>query len=71
MARSRSPLLHTLADSDPARVRRMAGRFSNPVLPGEALTVDMWADGAPGHHRFQTTGEDGRVVIDRGRFTVA
>src|SRR6185312_15045812 len=35
-------LLHTLCGSDPARFKRMDGRFSSPVLPGESLTVKMW-----------------------------
>ncbi len=60
-------LLHTLCDSDPARFTSIAGRFSSPVLPGEALTVKMWVDG--GSAVFQTCGEDGRVVIDSGAVT--
>ncbi len=60
-------LLHTVCDSDPARFRSMEGRFSAPVLPGEALTVSMWVDGDEA--RFQTTGGDGRVVLDGGRCT--
>src|SRR5512146_1205637 len=35
-------LLHELCGSDPARFRSMYGRFSKPVLPGEALTISMW-----------------------------
>jgi len=49
-------LLHTLADGDPAKVRAMSGRFSNPVFPGEALTVNMWVD-----------GDEKRPSIDRNR----
>ncbi|MEZ5141422.1 MAG: MaoC/PaaZ C-terminal domain-containing protein [Acidimicrobiales bacterium] len=60
-------LLHTVCDSDPARFRSMEGRFSAPVLPGEALTVSMWVDGDEAC--FQTTGGDGRVVLDGGRCT--
>ena len=60
-------LLHALAGSDPARFASMAGRFSSPVLPGEPLTVTIWADG--GAALFRTTKEDGTVVIDRGRAT--
>lgn len=60
-------LLHALCDSDPSRFTGMEGRFSSPVLPGEALTVKMWADGDAAI--FQTQGEDGRVVIDAGRVT--
>jgi acyl dehydratase len=60
-------LLHTLAGSDPARFASMSGRFSSPVVPGESLTVSIWADG--GAALFRTTKEDGTVVIDRGRAT--
>jgi acyl dehydratase len=58
-------LLHTLCDSDPARFRSIEGRFSSPVFPGEALTVNMWVDGTEAV--FQTAGDDGRVVLDGGR----
>ena len=62
-------LLHELCGSDPSRFEKMEARFSSPVFPGEALTVNMWVDG--GQAVFQTTGDDGRVVIDAGlcRFT--
>jgi acyl dehydratase len=58
-------LLHALAGSDPARFRSMSGRFSSPVVPGESLTVSIWA--GDGTALFRTTKEDGTVVIDRGR----
>ena len=58
-------LLHTLCGSDPARFRSMYGRFSRPVRPGQSLVVAVWLDGA-GRALFQTTTEDGTVVIDRG-----
>jgi acyl dehydratase len=60
-------LLHALCDGDPARFTSMDGRFSSPVMPGEALTVRMWS--TDGEAVFQTFGEDGRVVIDSGRVT--
>jgi len=58
-------LLHTVCGSDPARFRSMYGRFSRPVLPGQSLVVAVWLDGA-GRALFQTTTENGTVVIDRG-----
>ena len=61
-------LLHTLCDSDPSRFGSMAGRFSSPVMPGEALTVNMWVTG-DGEAVFQTQGSDGRVVLDAGKVT--
>lgn len=57
-------LVHTLCDSDPSKFGSMDARFSSPVMPGEALTVKMWVDG--GTATFQTTGSDGRVVLDAG-----
>jgi acyl dehydratase len=63
-------LLHLVCDGDPARFRSMDGRFSSPVMPGEALTVKVWGTG-DGEGVFQTTGADGRVVIDAGKVTWA
>ncbi len=63
-------LLHTLCGSDPARFQHVEGRFSSPVLPGDALTIKMWETG-PGEAVFTTSKQDGTVVIDQGalRFT--
>jgi acyl dehydratase len=61
-------LLHALCGGDPAQFRSMTGRFSSPVYPGETLTVRIWVDGE-GHALFQTTGDDGRVVLDAGQVT--
>ena len=58
-------LLHTLAGSDPARFHHIEGRFSSPVMPGDALTVSMWRTG-DGEAVFQTATGDGTVVIDQG-----
>jgi len=58
-------LLHALCDSDPARFQGMEGRFSSPVLPGEALTVRAWRT-ADGEAVYQTLGQGGRVVLDAG-----
>lgn len=61
-------LLHSLCDGDSSRFRSMYGRFSSPVFPGEALTVNVWRSG-DGEALFQTEGGDGRVVIDAGTCT--
>ena len=57
-------LLHALCSGDPARFRRMNGRFSKPVVPGDELTVSIWANG--GEALFRTTNQRGEVVIDQG-----
>src|SRR5262245_21076922 len=64
-------LLHALCGSDPARFASMSGRFTQPVFPGDRLTVSIWvADGAnadgDGTAQFQTAIQNGAVVIDRG-----
>lgn len=60
-------LLHALCDGDPSRFKRMDGRFSKPVLPGDRLTISMWVDG--GECIFQTKNQGGDVVLDQGRVT--
>ncbi len=57
-------LLHTFCDSDPSRFHHVEGRFTSPVMPGEALTVDMWETG-DGEAVFTTSVGD-RLVIDQG-----
>ena len=57
-------LLHTLCGSDPARFHHVEGRFTSPVLPGEALTVNMWELG--GGEALFTTAVGDRLVIDQG-----
>jgi acyl dehydratase len=62
-------LLATLCDGDASRFRSMDGRFSKPVMPGDALTVSMWVDGNA--CVFQTKNQDGDVVIDNGSMSFA
>lgn len=57
-------LLKTLCDNDVQRFRHIEGRFSSPVLPGDALTIRMWTT-KPGETVFTTSVGD-RVVIDQG-----
>ena len=59
------PCCTRCAARDPARFQHIEGRFSSPVLPGEALTVKMWETG-DGEAVFTTSKQDGTVVIDQG-----
>jgi acyl dehydratase len=59
-------LLHELCGSDPAKFISMSGRFTAPVVPGDALVVSIWR-GDDGTALFRTAKEDGTVVLDRGR----
>jgi acyl dehydratase len=57
-------LLAALADNDVTRFHHIEGRFSSPVMPGDALTVRVWRTG-DGTAVFTTSVGD-RVVIDQG-----
>ncbi|MET7330234.1 MaoC/PaaZ C-terminal domain-containing protein [Nonomuraea sp. NPDC005650] len=61
-------LLHTVAGSDPGRLRGMSGRFTSPVFPGESLTVSVWEEGV--EVLFRTSKDDGTVVLDHGHATI-
>lgn len=50
---------------DPARLRRLAVRFSAPVYPGDALAVEAF-DAGEGAVKFETAQEDGTKVIKGG-----
>jgi len=51
-------------NSDVTKFHHIEGRFSSPVLPGEALTIRTWKTG-DGEAVFTTSVGD-RVVIDQG-----
>jgi acyl dehydratase len=59
-------LLHAVCGSEPARFGSMEGRFTRPVIPGDELTISIWADGSTAY--FRTTS-NGAPVLDRGRMT--
>lgn len=47
---------------DPARVRRLAARFTGMVHPGEDVTTTVWEDAGDGYP-FETVTSDGTVVM--------
>jgi acyl dehydratase len=58
-----------LAGGDPQRVRRVAVRFSRPVLPGQELTTRFWrvtSDGDLSSYTFETYNPEGKAVIKGG-----
>ena len=57
-------LLGALAADDVTKFDHIEGRFSSPVMPGDALTVRAWRTAA-GEAVFTTSVGD-RVVIDQG-----
>lgn len=59
-------LMAAFAGNDAKNVRRLAGRFSSPVYPGETITVDWWHK-IPGIASFIARVGD-RTVLQNGRF---
>ena len=57
-------LLGALCNNNVTKFKKIEGRFSSPVMPGDALTIRMWNIGA-GETVFTTSVGD-RVVIDQG-----
>ena len=59
-----------LAGGDPTRIKRIAVRFSKPVLPGQELTTKFWEIGkSEGRttYGFETYNPDGQAVIKNGQ----
>jgi acyl dehydratase len=57
-------LLGSLCNNDDTKFDHIEGRFSSPVMPGEALTIRMW-NTEVGQAVFNTSVGD-RLVIDQG-----
>jgi acyl dehydratase len=54
---------------DPERLRRLAVRFSRPVLPGQELTTRLYAAGPDGdgtNFGFETLSAEGQAVVKDG-----
>jgi acyl dehydratase len=70
MAIATKAAVNGLAGGDPTRIRRVAVRFSRPVLPGQELTTKLWhkSDGSFG---FETYNPEGKAVIRSGEVEVA
>ncbi|HEX3409859.1 MAG TPA: MaoC/PaaZ C-terminal domain-containing protein [Candidatus Binataceae bacterium] len=69
MAFTASMMVDSLCDGDPARLRRLAVRFSRPVIPGDTITTRVWSAGDRGGRRvlsYETCNSDGVVVIRDG-----
>ena len=64
-----------LAGGDPTRIRRVAVRFSKPVLPGQELTTRFWKQAEPSGEvqafAFETYNPDGVAVIKGGLVEIA
>lgn len=74
MAIATKGAVNGLAGGDPARVKRVACRFSKPVFPGQELTTRFFkqseSDGSA-TYGFETYNPDGAAVIRNGVVEVA
>lgn len=74
MAMATKGAVDGLAQGDPTRIKRVAVRFSKPVLPGQELTTHFWELGSEGDKKtygFETFNPDGQAVIKNGVVEVA
>ena len=70
MAFTSVALLEHACPEDPSRLRRLAVRFARPTTPGQTIATRIWDAGA-GQYAYETTADDGAVVIKDGLATVA
>lgn len=75
MAMAGRAVLATVADDDPTRLRRLAVRFSEFVLPGDELVTTVYDAGGDEERRLHLYAfeahSDGRRCITHGRAEVA
>jgi acyl dehydratase len=50
---------------DPQRLKRLAVRFAKTLQPGQTITTNIW-DAGSGAYAYETTSDDGAVVIKDG-----
>jgi acyl dehydratase len=58
-------LVKTCCGYDPTRMKRIAARFSGPVVPGDTLRTEIWGRGTTRHFRTVAVERDA-VVLDDG-----
>lgn len=64
-------VIRSYCDDDAARIRRMAVRFTSPVLPGESVQFELWrVDATRVHFRARVAARD-TIVLDRGLVELA
>ncbi|HEV7535297.1 MAG TPA: MaoC/PaaZ C-terminal domain-containing protein [Acidimicrobiia bacterium] len=64
-------VIETLAGGDPARLARLAVKFSRPVLPGQEIAIRLYDAGAPDRgaqaYGFEALNAEGQAVVKDGR----
>ena len=67
-------VVDAVGGGDSTRLKRLAVRFSRPVLPGQEITSRIWATGERDGNTvygFETTNPDGEPVIKSGLAEIA
>lgn len=70
MAMTSQAVIQTVAGGDPARLKRLAVRFSKNVFPGDDVQTTIYALG-PGVYGFEAKTNRGDTVISNGRAEIA
>jgi acyl dehydratase len=65
MAMTSQAVVKTVADGDPARIKRLAVRFAKNVFPGNDVVTTIY-ETAPNTYAFEATS-NGELVISNGR----
>ena len=75
MAFTGRAVVDEVAGGDPTRLRRLAVRFSRPVLPGQSITTRIFdrgtAAGGARRYGFETVNAEGQAVVKDGLAEVA
>ena len=69
MAFTSHAVIKGVCEGDTERLKRLAVRFSRPVLPGQQITTTIWDAGERDGHKvyaFETVNPDGDLVIKDG-----
>jgi acyl dehydratase len=67
-------LIESFCPDDPARLQRLAVRFSKVVQPEQTILTRYWATGESGgskSYAYETTSDSGDVVIKDGLAEIA
>lgn len=63
-------ILQAVCGGDPARLRKLAARFTGVVFPGDELTTTGWQL-EPGKYAIRVTKQDGTIVLSNSLAEVA
>jgi acyl dehydratase len=71
-------LVHTVCDSQPERLRSLAGRFASPGYNGDRLSTEIWCGDDLGRDErgrrqvcYRVRNQEGSVLLDAGRAAIA